>query len=613
MASDSYFVSGRAVAQYKSILPTLYDGQTSLLSVDSSGRLLVSGASSGIPPLGQKIMAQSIPIVFASDQTNIPIEIANSQGTSVTLFNNIQAFSNKVSDPIDCSKYRSVSVSLSFTDEQYESGSFFLQGSNDVSNPSTWATISNSTQSFTTSDDNLNGFTTNPVSLCYRFIRGVWVQNFTSTQSISTVGDTDGFLAGKYFRLHGSQSSSYPFGASPDKDGLSLTPYFVASGLGTPPSTSIPNTLSPVPISIYTGDSSTIVATKLASQLSSVAVGGMVTTDGITSTEFVLPLASSISGNRHIAALGHLGVILIKGGSSEGWLSQDYGRTWMHYTGTFPNRVNGLKMYSNKFVAVGDGGDIHVSTNGLDWTQKTSGTTNNILCVDCDSTSQVWVAMTSTQVLYSTDGANTWNILNLGTTNSWAGVAYNGSTWVAVSSTTNIYCQSSSNVNKLGSWITSSTANKNYHTLTANKASGLFIAMTSGGEYDTSTNGITWTSRTHSLTNASIAGSLTWDARTNKFYYVVDGAMAYSSDGVAWTISLQKTFGNIKIASGSDNLWLCLNQHQKPFVCISNNDVCVLSSGTSGILPMEDGNTGFVFRKLTPGPFCFVNAIAFFS
>lgn len=608
-----YFVSGRrAVAQYRSVLPTLHDGEATPFAVDSSGRLLVSGASSGIPSLGQKVMSQSLPIVFASDQTNIPVEIANSRGSSVTLFDT-QAFSNKVSNPVDCSKYRSVSVSVSFTQDQYESGTFFLQGSNDTNNPSTWAFISGSGQSYTSSGGQINGFTTPPISLCYRFMRGVWVQNFTSTQSISVLPDVNGSLAGDYFRLHGSQSSTYPFGDSPNKDGISLIPYFVVSGLGTPPLSSIINTLPPVPIRIETNDSATTIASKLASQLPNVAVGGFVSDDGDVSTEFVLPEASSVVGNRHIAALGHLGVILIKGGSNEGWLSQNYGRSWMHYTGSFPNRVNELKMYLNKFVAVGDGGDIHVSTNGLEWTKKTSGTTNNILCLDCDSTHQVWVALTSTQVLFSTDNAETWSILGLGTTNSWSGITYNGAIWVAVSPTSNIYCTNSSNVGILGSWLTGSSINRNYHTVISNKSTSLILAMASGGIYETSTNGNTWISRSLPLTNTSIPGSIVWDVLNNNFVYVVDGATAYSSDGVTWGVVLQKKFGSVKIASGSDNLWLCLNQHQKLFNCTSSEDVCVISAGSTGILPIEDGNTSFVFRKLAPGPFCYMNAVAFFS
>ena len=103
----------------------------------------------------------------------------------------------------------------------------------------------------------------------------------------------------------------------------------------------------------------------------------------------------------------------------------------------------GVAFRNGTFVAVGSGGNIQSSTDGITWTARTSGTANNLIGVVAGSR---FVAVTNTnQALHSVDGI-TWTIVALGhtpvqlahangyyyirTTGGWILVSNDGFTWV---------------------------------------------------------------------------------------------------------------------------------------------------------------------------------------
>ena len=103
-SSDGSVAAGTAATKaslialvYNTSLPTLTTGQQAAAQADSSGRLIVAPLTnasvvkaqlqdnSGTAiTLGQKVMASSVPVVIASDQTHFPIELQDGSGNAIT-------------------------------------------------------------------------------------------------------------------------------------------------------------------------------------------------------------------------------------------------------------------------------------------------------------------------------------------------------------------------------------------------------------------------------------------------------------------------------------------------------------------------------------------------
>lgn len=86
-----------AGGQFNTALPTVTNTEQVALQVDASGRLIVAPLTnssivkaqlqdnSGTAiTLGQKVMASSIPVVIASDQTRFPVEVQDGSGNAIT-------------------------------------------------------------------------------------------------------------------------------------------------------------------------------------------------------------------------------------------------------------------------------------------------------------------------------------------------------------------------------------------------------------------------------------------------------------------------------------------------------------------------------------------------
>ena len=93
---------------------------------------------------------------------------------------------------------------------------------------------------------------------------------------------------------------------------------------------------------------------------------------------------------------------------------------------------------NEKFVAVGEDGAIHTSTNGTTWTAQTSGTTEvlkdirwNKWAIGERGVPEYVVVGNNGTVLWS-NNAETWYSVTSGTTNNFQAIAYNGTRYVAV-------------------------------------------------------------------------------------------------------------------------------------------------------------------------------------
>ena len=103
-----------------------------------------------------------------------------------------------------------------------------------------------------------------------------------------------------------------------------------------------------------------------------------------------------------------------------------------HWRSPLPqgNNLWGVTYGNSIFVAVGDGGTILTSTDGVNWTIRTSGTIYWLDGVTCGNNTFVVVGYGGT-ILTSTDGAS-WIIRTSGTTKDLYGISFANNTFVTV-------------------------------------------------------------------------------------------------------------------------------------------------------------------------------------
>jgi hypothetical protein len=195
------------------------------------------------------------------------------------------------------------------------------------------------------------------------------------------------------------------------------------------------------------------------------------------------------------------------------------------YTGTYKKIIWDNK----KFVAVGSGGAIHTSTNGIQWTAQTSGTARNLNDIIWNK----WAVGERGVEEYITIGdAGTILISNDGVTwyakpiedNTLNAIAYNGTTYVIVGANGKVY--TSQNVT---SWVTrTSGIITDLTDIIYNDDYNKFIAIGNSGKIIVSEDGITWTAQESGTTNQLL--SISWtEGRT--VVGGINGTVLLSDDG----------------------------------------------------------------------------------
>jgi hypothetical protein len=178
---------------------------------------------------------------------------------------------------------------------------------------------------------------------------------------------------------------------------------------------------------------------------------------------------------------------------------------------------------SGLFVAVGTGGQIDTSPDGVTWTGRSSSTNPTFNAVAYGGGR--WVAVALDGVHTSTDGT-TWTRTST-TANAWR-VAYSGGLWVLITTTAVVYT-SADGLN----WTQRSDIAAFSPSLEAH--GGVFLTFGAGGVILRSTDGINWSTRTSGTTetiNAMAYGNGRWLGVTND----VNGTIVYSDDeGLTWT------------------------------------------------------------------------------
>ena len=264
-------------------------------------------------------------------------------------------------------------------------------------------------------------------------------------------------------------------------------------------------------------------------------------------------LSSVTYGNGIFVALGEGGTIL---DSPDGvnWTSANSGPT---------TTFSSVAYLTGTFIAVGNDGAIQTSSNGLAWTTQTSGNTRNLSGVTYGNGLFVVVGDFGT-ILTSPDGVN-WSGRNSGTGYDLHGVTYGSSTFVAVGDNgTILTAPDAATWTSASSGITTALNAVTY-------ADSTFVAVGANGIL-TSPDGAAWTTAA-SYTNLSAV------AYGNGTFVVIGpySEIFTSPDGVSWnyTASLSGSLSSVAYGNGT-------------FVAVGTNSD---DDETGAIWTSPDGNT----------------------
>jgi len=243
-----------------------------------------------------------------------------------------------------------------------------------------------------------------------------------------------------------------------------------------------------------------------------------------------LPQGNSLRGitygNGIFVAVGAQGTILA---------STD-GTNWTIRSSGVTTSLNKITYGNGTFIAVGDSGTILTSPDGITWTSHFSGSTNYLTSVAYGNGTFVVVGGSGT-ILRSTD-ATSWTSCSSGTTNDLWRVIYGNNVFVAVGDSSTILTSTDfNNWTSRYNW----TPGMTYYGVGLHMAifaNNIFVAMGNDGVTFTSTDGINWAI---SMSGASqpIFGATYGN---NMFIAVGYRNSISSTDGRNWTnLSFGKT------------------------------------------------------------------------
>jgi len=192
------------------------------------------------------------------------------------------------------------------------------------------------------------------------------------------------------------------------------------------------------------------------------------------------------------------------------------------------------------FVTVGNVGTILTSSDGISWTERTSGTTNNLYGVTYGGGLVLTVGDNGT-ILTSSDGS-TWTSRTSGITDNLYGVTYGGGLFVTVGYNGTILTSSD------GTTWANTSANKRTtlryfskpdapHLYGVTYGDGLFVTVGGNATVFTSSDGTTWTENGQKLRSNWVDGQYFKAVTYRKKLFVLvgrKGKIMNSPDGITW-------------------------------------------------------------------------------
>ena len=207
--------------------------------------------------------------------------------------------------------------------------------------------------------------------------------------------------------------------------------------------------------------------------------------------------------------------------------SQD-GLTWTAQTSGAANNLNGVYFDGvGTWVAVGSGGQILTSSDAITWTQATSGTTS--ILNDVFFQDSKWVVVGASGVTVSSSDAVTWTVGSVGSTIQLNGIHFQNQLWVAVGLSGRIYHSTDA-----VTWTQQILSVDLWSVIFQN---GIWLVTTTGSNQDlyTSIDGINWVQQNENFQN---------DQMRTAFYgggiWIMAGDNGYivsSQDAETWNYS----------------------------------------------------------------------------
>ena len=244
-----------------------------------------------------------------------------------------------------------------------------------------------------------------------------------------------------------------------------------------------------------------------------------------------------------------------------------YGQVWTY------NGVAGSPAFvdvsygANLFVAVGSAGVIYSSPDAITWTSRTPPNTPNYSDIAYANGRFIAVGLTTGSgpypVAYSDDGI-TWSLPVTPFSASRSGIAYGNGLWVAVASNA-VSISSDNGLN----WTTTTPVSQLSFISGLSFGNGIFCATGASGNIATTVNGTTWS--TISIPTSTVIVDIAFG---NQIFAALDGSgrIFTSTDTLTWTQQRSAdgdtwrtiTFGNGRFVafadtSGGDNVIYSLN------------------------------------------------------
>jgi hypothetical protein len=248
--------------------------------------------------------------------------------------------------------------------------------------------------------------------------------------------------------------------------------------------------------------------------------------------EIIDPTVTLLAAIAWCPSIGTNGGTFIAGGSNKIVKSTNGGISWSLAAGV--GGLTGIKGFADNgagvVVGVGGSGSIARSTDGNTWAAQTSGTGNSFydVCWHINKFIAVGDSFAVAPTIRTSPDGITWTTRSASGTESWVGIASNGSLAVAIGDGGAIFTSPdgvtwTSRTNTAGVVMTGIAWN-----------GSLFVAV-GGAAIQTSPDGITWTVRTNPLSGASFKSV---DAVDTSFVATTtigsgQGALA-SADGITW-------------------------------------------------------------------------------
>ena len=215
-------------------------------------------------------------------------------------------------------------------------------------------------------------------------------------------------------------------------------------------------------------------------------------------------------------------------------------------------------------VAVGSGGIMCTSLDGIHWTPQNSGTIEQLNGVATDGS--LWVTVGAKGTILNSTNGQSWYPQKSGTTKGLSGVAWNKGTWIVVGADGTVLTSIDSIT-----WTPQKSGAKNFLSDVACNKEGFWVAVGHDGTILNSTDrGITWTPRESHSPGGNLVGVASNDDRWVATNYIAANGVCTSIDGKSWSYRGTKTIAPYRVAwSKEKKQWLIVGF--RGYVYISND------------------------------------------